>query len=61
MADIFLLGGNTPRFNKRKVINSIQKCFKVYEREYLNLDESQRTKATKETVTKELSYNIVGA
>ena len=61
LADTFLLGGNAARFNKRKGMNSIQKCFAVYEREYLNLHESQRTKAKKETVTKELSYSITGA
>ena len=55
LADTFLLGGNAARFNKRKGMNSIQKCFAVYEREYLNLHESHRTKANKERVTKELS------
>ena len=61
LADTFLLGGNAARFNKRKGMNSIQKCFAVYEREYLNKHESQRTKAKKETVAKELSYSITGA
>jgi hypothetical protein len=61
LADTFLLGGNAARFNKRKGMNSIQKCFTVYEREYLKLHESQRTKTKKETVTKELSYSITGA
>ena len=55
LADTFILGGNAARFNKRKGMNSIQKCFAVYEREYLNLHESHRTKANKERVTKELS------
>ena len=61
LVDTFHLGGNAPRFQQRKGVNSIQKCFEIYKREYLDLDCNLRTKSRRERVTQELTYSIVGA
>ena len=57
----FRLEGKAPRFPKRKGIHSLQNCYKIFKREYLDLDHKLKTKARKEKVTRELSYSVVGA
>ena len=54
LEETFKLEGKAPRFPKRQGQNSLQRCFKEYEKMFLNLDLTCRTKATKEMVTQEL-------
>ena len=55
-----LQGSSGTMSGKRQGAWSIQKCYTFFKREYLDLPEHEKTKAKKEQVTKEMSYNIVG-
>ena len=48
------------QFPKRKGINSLYKCFEKYKLHYIDIDLTLKTKAKKEQVTQNLSYNMVG-
>ena len=54
-----LSGTNATRFPKRRGMNSIPECYKIFKREYLDLPEHKK-KAKKEQVTKQMSHSIVG-
>ena len=60
LEETFKLEGKASRFHKRKGNKSLQRSFEEYQKNYLDLDLTQRTKAKKEKVTQELSYSIVG-
>ena len=47
LSDCFRLGSDAPRFGKRKGTNSIQNCFAIYKREYLDLPERRKNKSKK--------------
>jgi len=60
LEETFKLEGKAPRFQKRKGLNSLQCSFEKYQKNYLDLDLTFRTKAKKAQVTQELSYSVVG-
>ena len=55
----FRLEGGAPLFQERKGAYSHKVCFETYNREFLDLMLTMRTKTKKEQVTQELSYSIV--
>ena len=56
----FRQAGDPQRFRKRQGVTSIKELYKTYKREYLDLDPKLKTKAKREQVTRELSFNVVG-
>ena len=61
LQEIIRREGKAPRFPKRKGINSSQKSYEIYKREYMDLDSRLKTKAKKEQVTQYLIYSVVWA
>ena len=56
----FRLAGDPQRFPKRQGVTSMKELYKIYKRQYLDLDPKLKTKAKKEQVTRELSFSVVG-